>query len=67
MDATLYAVSMPQFLRNNKLLFTTFYLNKIKTLCMLILNVIDNGLACDSGVCRVLIMTHYRLFKNFIP
>ena len=23
----------------------------IKTLCMLILNVIDNGLACDCGVC----------------
>ena len=32
MDRTLYVVSMPQFLRNYKLLFKTFYI-KIKTLC----------------------------------
>ena len=31
---------------------------------MLILNVIDNGLACDSVVCRVLIMTYHRFCKK---
>ena len=34
---------------------------------MLILNVIDNGLACDCAVCRVLIMTYHLFCKNFIP
>ena len=34
---------------------------------MLILNVIDNGLACNCGVCRVLIMKCHRFCKNFIP
>ena len=37
------------------------------TLCMLNLNVIDNGLACDCGVCRVLITIYHRFCKNFIP
>ena len=31
---------------------------------MLILNVKDNGLACDFGVCRVLIMTYHRFARN---
>ena len=31
---------------------------------MLILNVIDNGLACDCVVCRVLIMTYHRFCKK---
>ena len=35
---------------------------------MLILNIIDTGLACDCGVCRVLIMAYHRFcnkyFKN---
>ena len=47
MDGTLYMVYMPIFLRNYKLLLTTF-----KTLLMLILNVIDNGLVCDCGDSR---------------
>ena len=34
---------------------------------MLSMNVVDNGLACDYGVCRVLIMTCHRFCKNFIP
>ena len=34
---------------------------------MLILNVIDNGLAGDCAVCRVLIMTYHRFCKkNFL-
>ena len=33
---------------------------------MLILNVIDNGLACDCFVCRVLIMTYHRFCKKKI-
>ena len=32
---------------------------------MLILNVIDNGLACDCGVCRFLILTYHRFFKRY--
>ena len=35
---------------------------QINTLCMLILNIIDNCLACDCGVSRVLIMTYHRFF-----
>ena len=31
---------------------------------MLILNIIDNGLACDCVVCRVLIMTYHRVCKK---
>ena len=31
---------------------------------MLILNAIDNGLACDCGVYRVLIMAYHRFCKN---
>ena len=34
---------------------------------MLILNVIDNGLANDCGVCRVLIMTYHRFCKKYFP
>ena len=34
---------------------------------MLILNVIDNDLACDCGVCRVFIMTYHRFCNDFIP
>ena len=34
---------------------------------MLILNVIDNGLACDCGDCRVFIMKCHRFCKKFIP
>ena len=34
---------------------------------MLILNVIDNGLAGDCVVCRVLIMTYHLFYKDFIP
>ena len=34
------------------------------TLRMLILNAIDNGLACDCGVCSVFIMTYHRFSKN---
>ena len=50
MDAILYAVSMPQFLGNYKILFKTVY--KInKALCMLILNVKDNDSVCNCGVC----------------
>ena len=64
MDGTLYAVYMPRFLRNYKLLFKTFYIDKKKTLCMLILNAIDNGLACECGVSRVLIMTYHRFCKK---
>ena len=31
---------------------------------MLILNVKDNGLACDCGVSRVLILTYHRFLKE---
>ena len=62
MDGTLYAVNMPLFIRNYKLLFKKI-IWKIKTLCMLILNVIDNGLVCDCGVTRVLVMTYHRFCK----
>ena len=65
MDGTLYAVSMPQFLRKYKLIFKTFLYKLIKTLHMLNLNVIDNGLACDYGVCRVLIQYHRFCKKIF--
>ena len=65
MDGTLYAVYMPKFLGNYKLLYKTFYIISIKTLCMLILNDIDNGLACDCGVSRVLIMTYHRFCKKY--
>ena len=40
---------MPKFLRNYKLLLKTFYIDKKKILCMLILNGIDIVLACDRG------------------
>ena len=50
-------VYMPKFLRNYKHLLKNFLCRLIKTLCMLIMNVIDNGLACDCGGNRVLIMT----------
>ena len=60
MDGTLYAVYMPKFLRNYKLLFNTFYIDKLKTLCMLILNVKQNGLSCNCGVSMILIMTYHR-------
>ena len=67
MDAALHAVSMTQFLRNYKLLFKTFYINEYRHYVrMLTLNVIDNGLACDCGVCRVLIMKCHRFCMNFI-
>ena len=32
---------------------------------MLILNTIDNGLACDRGVSRALIMTYHRFCKKY--
>ena len=65
MDGTLHVVYMPKFLRNYKLIFKTFYITLIKTLCMLILNVIDNGLAFDCGVSRVLIITYHRFCKKY--
>ena len=65
MDGTLYTVCMPKFLRNYKLLLKTFYVDKEKILCMLILNVLDNGLACDCGVSRVLIMTYHQFCKKY--
>ena len=65
MDATLYVVTVPQFLRNYKILFKTFYINKQKTLFMLILNVIENVLAWDCVVCRVLTMTYHRFCKKY--
>ena len=34
---------------------------------MLILNVIDNGLAGDCVVCRVLIMIYHLFCKDFSP
>ena len=34
---------------------------------MLILNIKDNGLACDCGVCRALIMTYHRFCKKYFP
>ena len=34
---------------------------------MLILNVIDNGLACDFGVSRALIMAYHRFCKKYFP
>ena len=45
MDATLYVASMLQFLRNYKIFFTFLY-EQIKTLIVLVLNVIINGIAC---------------------
>ena len=65
MDGTLYAVYMPKFLINYKLLFKTFYIDKKKTLCMLILNATDIGLACDCGESRVLIMTYHQYCKKY--
>ena len=66
MEASLYVVIMPKCLRNCKLHFRSFFFyNRIKTVCMLVFNVIDNGLAC--GVCRVLIMAHHCFCKRFIP
>ena len=38
---------------------------KLQASRMLILNVIDNGLACDCGVSRVLIMTYHRFCKKY--
>ena len=32
---------------------------------MLILNVIDNGLACDCGDSRALVMTYHRFCKKY--
>ena len=66
MDGTLYAVYMPKFLKNNNFLFKTFYID-IKTLCMLILDVNNNGLACDCCVGRVLIMTYLQFCKKYFP
>ena len=34
---------------------------------MLILNIIDNGLVCDCGVSRVLIMTYHGFCKKYLP
>ena len=34
---------------------------------MLIMNAIDNGLACDCGVCRALIMTCHRFARILFP
>ena len=34
---------------------------------MLILNSLDNGLGCDCGVSRVLIVIHHRFCKNKFP
>ena len=65
MDGTLYAIHMPKVLRNYRLLFKTFYINKIKTLCVLILNVIDNDLRCNYGVSRVLIMIYRQFCKKY--
>ena len=67
MDGTQPAVTMPKISKKLQTPFKNFLYKLIKTLCMLILNVIDNGLACDCGVCRVLIMTYHRFCKNLIP
>ena len=64
MEGTLYAVYMLQFLRNYKLLFKTFNINK-DVICMLILNFIDNCLASNCCVCIVLIMKYRRFCQKY--
>ena len=64
LSTTVYAVNMPKFIRNYRLLFKTFY---IDTLCVFILNVIDNDLGSNYGVSRVLIMIYHRFCKKYFP
>ena len=64
MEGTLYAVYNAQISKKTTNSSLKLFIKINKTLCMLILNVTDNGLASDFGVSRGLIMTYHQLCKN---